>query len=404
MPKQKAFGSGFFIDLDKGYLITNNHVIDDADTIEVKLANDKSYEAEVVGKDPKTDLAVIKLKVKNFDKNGLTALVVDNAEKIEAGTMVWALGAPFHLEASVSQGIISATGRGSLSNQGIGDFIQTDAAINPGNSGGPLVNAEGKVVGVNTAIFRTPSGVYNGVSFAIPASIVRRVVSSLINDGKVSRGFIGVHFQAMQPEWAKTLNLPNNLRGFIVSSVTKNGPAEKAGIKPGDIIYQVGEKKFVNSSDLVSIIGLMKPGQKTNVKLYRNGKEVNLELEIGLRPEDKATQKAPSSPKKPHATENPFGFTTTPLSAYDNEFISKHKIKTKEGLVVTDVDANGIAGKIGLKEFDVIVSINLRSDVVRSSQALNSFLNSTATGSSVIIGVERDGEIRYVELKKVPRK
>ena len=144
----------------------------------------------------------------------------------------------------------------------------------------------------------------------------------------------------------------------------------------------------------------MKPGQKTNVKLYRNGKEVNLELEIGLRPEDKATQKAPSSPKKPHATENPFGFTTTPLSAYDNEFISKHKIKTKEGLVVTDVDANGIAGKIGLKEFDVIVSINLRSDVVRSSQALNSFLNSTATGSSVIIGVERDGEIRYVELKK----
>ena len=229
--------------MDKGYLITNNHVIDDADTIEVKLANDKSYEAEVVGKDPKTDLAVIKLKVKNFDKNGLTALVVDNAEKIEAGTMVWALGAPFHLEASVSQGIISATGRGSLSNQGIGDFIQTDAAINPGNSGGPLVNAEGKVVGVNTAIFRTPSGVYNGVSFAIPASIVRRVVSSLINDGKVSRGFIGVHFQAMQPEWAKTLNLPNNLRGFIVSSVTKNGPAEKAGIKPGDIIYQVGERR-----------------------------------------------------------------------------------------------------------------------------------------------------------------
>ena len=396
-PQREGLGSGFLVDLEKGYIVTNNHVVDGADTIEVKLANGSKYEATVVGKDSNTDVAVIKIKTEKYNRKGLNSLVLDDSDQLEVGSFVVALGAPFRLEASITFGVVSATGRGSLAITGMGDFIQTDAAINPGNSGGPLLNVDGKIIGMNTAIY-SKSGGYNGVGFAIPSNLVRRVATSLINEGKVSRGYIGVRFQPMPSGWSKTLKLPKNIVGVIVSEVTKGGPADRAGVKSGDILYQVGTKKFEKSSDLSNAVGLMKPGNKTTLKLYRNGKDISLELEIGLWPDSESTSSKTETPAK--VSKNPFGFITKPLSVFDDEFISTHKIKAKNGLVIIHVEENSIAAKIGLRKYDVITSANLDTDVIESPSKLDKFLSSSTSDSPIIIGVERDSIVRYVELKK----
>lgn len=283
-PRQEGLGSGFFIDVDKGYILTNNHVIDGADEINLKLANGKSYEAKVIGSDPDMDVAVVQIKDSKFDRKNISSLVLGDSEELKVGSFVVALGAPFGLEASISFGVVSALGRGSLSITQLGDFIQTDAAINPGNSGGPLVDMNGKVVGINTAIF-SKSGGYNGIGFTVPSNLVRRVAQNLINGVKVSRGYIGVYFQRLTEDFIKWLKLPAETTGVIVTQVEANGPASKAGIKPKDVIISIDGKKLENDRDLVNRIGLMKPGSKARLTVIRGGKQFATTIEIGNRPD-----------------------------------------------------------------------------------------------------------------------
>ena len=281
--RSEGLGSGFIIDLEKGYILTNNHVVDGADEIDLKLANGLSYKGKIMGHDSNTDIAVVRIEDDKFSKKDLEALVLGDSEKLHVGAFVVALGAPFGLEASISFGAVSALGRGSLQITQMGDFVQTDAAINPGNSGGPLVNMDGKVVGINTAIF-SKSGGYNGIGFAVPSNLVRRIANNLINNGKVSRGYIGVHFQALTDEIKTSLNIPKKTKGVIVAQVEKDGPAGKAGVKPWDVIVAIDGKNLANDRDLVSRIGLKNPGTKTKLSIVRDGKEKTLNLVIGTYP------------------------------------------------------------------------------------------------------------------------
>ncbi|NDA64023.1 MAG: hypothetical protein EBX50_18650, partial [Chitinophagia bacterium] len=200
--REEGLGSGFIIDLNQGYIMTNNHVVQDADEIQLKFPNGDTHEAKIVGRDPNTDIAIVQIKERSFNKNGLSQLVLGNSDDVDVGDFAVAVGAPYGLEASVSFGIISAIGRGSLSITQMGNFIQTDAAINPGNSGGPLLNATGQVIGVNTAIY-SRSGGYNGIGFAVPSNLARRIAEQLIGGGKVTRGYIGVGLQPIDSELQK---------------------------------------------------------------------------------------------------------------------------------------------------------------------------------------------------------
>ena len=282
-PRQEGLGSGFFIDLDRGYILTNNHVIEGADEINLKLASGKSYDAKVIGSESDMDIAVVQIKDPDFARSGLSSLVLGDSDQLKVGSFVVALGAPFGLEASISFGVVSALGRGSLSITQIGDFIQTDAAINPGNSGGPLIDMDGRVAGINTAIF-SKSGGYNGIGFTVPSNLVRRVASDLINGTKVSRGYIGVYFQKLTDDFVKWLQLPDGTTGVIVTQVEPGGPAHKAGIRPKDVIIAIDGKALDGDRDLVSRIGIMKPGRKADLTIIRNGKKEFKTLVLGLHP------------------------------------------------------------------------------------------------------------------------
>ena len=282
-PKQEGLGSGFIIDLKSGLVLTNNHVIDGADEINLELSNSKTYKAKVVGVDSNTDIAVVKIEDETFDRSGLGSLILGDSSKLAMGSFVVALGAPFGLSTSLSFGVVSAVGRGSLQITQMGDFIQTDAAINPGNSGGPLVNMEGKVVGINTAIF-SKSGGYNGIGFAVPSNLVRETANNLINGIKPTRGYIGIFFQPLTKDIKNWFKLDDGTNGVIVVQVEKGGPSDQAGIRPKDIIIAINGKPLEGDRTLVSTIGLMKPGSKAKLTLLRDGKKVKLDLKIGTFP------------------------------------------------------------------------------------------------------------------------
>lgn len=287
--KQEGTGSGYFIDLDKGYILTNNHVIDGADEITLKVANGNSYKGKVVGSDPNTDIAVIQVE-SGFDRKGLSHLVLADSDQVKSGSFVWGLGNPLALESSVSFGVISATGRGSLSITTFGDFLQTDTAINPGNSGGPLINVEGKVVGMNTAIF-SQSGGSTGIGFAVPSNLVRRVATNLIN-GESETGYIGVFFhpQDIDQEFRSALGLKDGTKGVLVTKVIKGGPADKGGLQARDVVTSVNGKKVENWRDFRNQIGLMVPGTKAKLDIIRSGKSQTMSLVIGEREDTKVAR------------------------------------------------------------------------------------------------------------------
>ena len=294
--RRGGVGSGFFIDLDKGYILTNNHVVASADEIQLKLANGKTYPGKIVGRDKNTDVAVVQVK-EDFPRDGLAQLPLGNSDRIKVGDFVVALGAPFGLEASLSFGVISALGRGSLDITKIGNFIQTDAAINPGNSGGPLLNMSGHVIGVNTAIY-SRSGGYNGIGFAVPANMVRDVAEQLINDGFVRRGYLGVYLQPIDDELHEGLGLPNNVRGTLISKISKDGPADRAGLEPGDVITEVDGQSVKESSDVVNTVGLKKPKSRLDLKIFRDGKERKIKVVIGEHPDDGEPTAKPKTDKR----------------------------------------------------------------------------------------------------------
>jgi serine protease Do len=389
--KQEGLGSGFFIDISKGYLLTNNHVVEDADEITIKLANGKTYPGKVLGRDKNTDIAVVRISEDKFDRSGLEQLTVSEVESLDVGELVVAMGAPFGLEASLSFGVVSATGRGNLQITQLGNFIQTDAAINPGNSGGPLVGMDGKVVGINTAIF-SKSGAYNGIGFAVPAKLVRSIAEKLINQGVVKRGYIGIGMQPLTDELKEGLNLGKNETGTLVRQVEPSSPASKAGIKEGDVLLQVDNKTITNESDLSNAIGLSNPGDKVQIVLWRNGEKKTVGVTVGEFPSDEVLaggkEKDPIKPAKGA----PFGIAVQNLTA---DLRSELESQSKSGAVVSGVEPDSPAAKAGLMRGDIIIACNGQK-ITNASE----FQSLASSSKRLLLRIERDGSFAFVSLKR----
>jgi len=285
-PEQRGVGSGFIMSRD-GYIVTNNHVVEDATQIKVKLANGKEYNAKVVGRDPKTDLALVKID----GASDLHALPMGNSDDLKVGSWVLAVGSPFGLEQTVTAGIVSAKGR-VIGSGPYDNFIQTDASINPGNSGGPLINIKGEVVGINTAILAQGKG----IGFAIPINMAKDIAPQLQEKGHVTRGWLGVSIQEMTPELAKSFGLTDN-KGVLVAQVMPGSPAQKAGIEQGDVITQFDGKTVAESKDLPQMVASTPVGKSVSVKLMRDGKALDREVKITAMAEEVAVSQSAAHKK-----------------------------------------------------------------------------------------------------------
>ena len=274
--RENSLGSGVIVTTD-GLILTNHHVIEAADEIEVALADGRTVPARVVGSDPETDLAVLKVDMKD-----LPAITFGHSDKLAIGDVVLAIGNPFGVGQAVTQGIVSALGRNHLGINTFENFIQTDAPINPGNSGGALVDTEGNLIGINSAIY-SRSGGSMGIGFAIPVSLAQQVMEQIIRQGGVTRGWIGIEAQDITPELAESFKL-KEVRGALIAGVMRGGPADKAGIKPGDILLEVNGNAVMDSSDMLNLISSLKPGELASVKIVRNQVEQKLSIPIGKRP------------------------------------------------------------------------------------------------------------------------
>jgi serine protease Do len=382
-PKQQGLGSGFFVDVDKGYIVTNNHVIEDADTINLKLANGQIYDGNVIGRDSNTDIAIVKIKGDDFDRSKVSALSFVAADKIEVGEFVVALGAPFGLEASISFGVVSALGRGNLGITRLGNFIQTDAAINPGNSGGPLLNMRGEVVGVNTAIYSRTGG-YNGIGFAVPASLAQLVGRRLVNDGKVVRGYIGVTLQSIDRDLHDHLNIPKHLDGALVSAVIENGPADRAGIKPGDVIIEIDGLSANSIGDVSNRIGLNGPNKTVELTIIRKGEKENIKIDTAEYPENDGSIENRSF--------DAFGLD---LSDLNENFRKKFSLESESGVVVVSVSPNSISSKAGIQAGDLIISAN-GIDL----KNVDDFKQATKDTQKILLRIERTGNYFFVSIQK----
>ena len=278
--RASSLGSGVIVSAS-GYVLTNNHVVEAADEIEVALADGKKLLAKVVGNDPETDLAVLRV-----DSEDLPAMTFGSSEALRVGDVVLAIGNPFNLGHTVTLGIVSALGRSGLGVSTFENFIQTDAAINPGNSGGALIDASGNLVGINTAIF-TPNGSSAGIGFAIPVATAKMVLDQIVKTGSVTRGWIGVEVQEITAPMAESFKLPNT-RGALIAGVLRSGPADKAGIKTGDILVEVQGKPVADPAGMLNLIAALAPGQSAKVRLKRQGQDVDATVTVGRRPKPQA--------------------------------------------------------------------------------------------------------------------
>jgi len=335
---KQGVGSGFIMS-QEGYILTNNHVVEDADQIKVKLANGKEYDGKVVGRDPKTDLALVKID----GAPDLHPLKLGNSEEIKVGSWVVAIGSPFGLEQTVTAGIVSAKGR-VIGSGPYDNFIQTDASINPGNSGGPLINMKGEVIGINTAIIASGQG----IGFAIPINMAKDIAPQLQDKGHVTRGWLGVSIQEMTPELAKSMGLKEK-KGALVAQVVTGSPAEKAGIEQGDVIVEFDGKEVADSKDLPRIVASTSVGKSVTVKLSREGKVTDRQVKLGEM-EEKGVEmsKVPSSHKA-------LGIAVQNLTP---EIAKELGVKKSAGVVVTRVEPESPAAEAGIQPGDVIQEVN----------------------------------------------
>jgi len=378
--KGRGLGSGFIFSED-GYIITNNHVVERATDIKVILENNDVYHAEVIGTDPKTDLALLKIE----PKTKLPAVKFGDSDKLEIGDWVLAIGNPFGLGHTVTAGIISAKGR-SLGLGSYDDFIQTDAAINPGNSGGPLFNFDGELVGVNTAIIAGGQG----IGFAIPINMAKDVVAQLRDSGKVVRGWIGVYVQQVTPEIAESINLKEP-RGALVADITPGGPAEKAGIKRGDVIVEFNGTKIEDMPELPKTVASFAPGTKTKLKVLRNGKEETLNIKLGELPEEVA-QSSRQLPGK--AVEQNLGLVVQEISPQTQRMF---ETDISKGVIITNVQNGSIASLAGLNPGDVILEINKQK--VENLDDYRKVMDTVKAGQNVLFLVKRGTNTIYVALE-----
>jgi serine protease Do len=331
-------GTGFVVRAD-GHIVTNNHVVADAEAIRVRLADGREYDATVVGTDAGTDLAVIRIEA-----DDLRPVALGRSAALSAGEWVIAVGSPFGLEQTVTAGIVSATGRHDMGLARFENFIQTDAAINPGNSGGPLVNLHGEVVGVNTAI-TSRSGGHNGIGFAIPSDMVRTVTDSIIDNGRIARGWLGVSIQPLTPELAESFGL-ESADGVLIADVLADGPSADAGVEPGDVVTAIGDRAIASRGELLHAIGTSAPGTELTLHVVRDGSERAIDVTLGERPADEATTGGPVSGARPASA---LGLTVEPA-------------EDGSGVVVTAVTQDGRAARAGLRPGDVILRVG-RSEV-----------------------------------------
>ena len=383
-----SLGSGFVVDPD-GIIITNNHVIDGADEILVRFQDDTTLPAELIGRDEKTDVAVLRVK----PEKPLPSLPIGDSSKARVGDWVIAIGNPFGLGGSVTAGIISARQR-DINSGPYDAFIQTDAAINKGNSGGPLINMDGKVIGINTAIY-SPSGGSVGIGFAVPTSIAQNVISQLREFGETRRGWLGVHIQTVTEEIAQSLDL-DEARGALVANVTEGGPAEKGGIRAGDVILEFDSKPVEKMRALPRLVAETPVGKKTEVLVWRKGKEETLTVSLGRleTQEAKTAQKAPEKQMSGSASLDELGIT---LSGLDDAVRQQYEIpEGVKGVVITKVDPDGNAAEKQLRPGDVIVEVN-QDSVASAGDVAAKVASAVGSGKeSVLLLVNRGGERRFV--------
>jgi serine protease Do len=380
-PPVRGAGSGFIVSAD-GYILTNTHVVGNADEVTVRLTDRREFPAKVVGADERTDVAVIKITATN-----LPTVKLGDPSKIKPGQWVLAIGSPFGFENSATAGIISATSR-SLPSDNYVPFIQTDVAVNPGNSGGPLFNLAGEVIGINSQIFSRTGG-YMGVSFAIPIDVARNVEDQLVKTGKVVRGRIGVTIQDVNAQLAESFGL-DRPRGALVSSVEKDGPAAKAGLQPGDVILAVNNKPIERYGELSGNIAAMKPGTDATLDVWRGGKKVSVTVKITELKEQQQTAKSGGGKQKEHATNQAaqLGLTVRQLDAQEKE-----QAETQGNLVVEEV--TGPAASAGVQPGDIILGVNGKR--VKTVTELQEAAKSS--GKNVALLIQREDAQIFVPLR-----
>ncbi len=380
--KSSGLGSGVIVS-SEGYIITNSHVVKDADEIKVTLTDKREFIGKVIGSDLKTEIAVVKI-----DAKGLPIVPWGNSDKLQVGEVVLAVGNPFGLNQTVTMGIVSALGRANVGIADYEDFIQTDAAINPGNSGGALVNVRGEVVGINTAIYST-SGGYQGIGFAIPSNMVKSIMESLIKRGKVVRGWLGVSIQKVTPELAKQFDLKDEV-GALVGDVVEDGPAEKAGLQRGDIIFEYDGKKIEEPYILRNMVANTLPGEQHTIKVLRDAKARTMTITIGELPADA------QQPVEAGDFQN--ALKGVSVQDMNPELAKKLKVPDKiKGVIVSDVDDSSLAAG-ALMQGDVIQEINRKR--VPDVKSYKDVVTKIKKDESVLLLIFRGGSSLFVTLSQ----
>jgi serine protease Do len=379
--KRTSLGSGVITSKD-GYIITNNHVVENADTINVRLTSHDEYEAKIIGRDPKTDLALIKIE----PKNGLPFVEFGNSEKLRVGDWVMAIGNPFGFEQTVTAGIVSGKGR-SLGSGPYENFIQTDASINPGNSGGPLFNMDGLMVGINTAIY-SRSGGNIGIGFAIPVNMAKNVIAQLKAHGTVVRGWLGVMIQTVTPELATQFKLERPI-GALIGEVSSDSPAQKAGMQPGDVIIEFNGKEITQMNMLPHIVAQTPVGSKAKVVIFRKGKKKNLTVIIAKLDEEQVAMESPTS-----GLSKKVGLTVQNLTP---ELAQSLGIEAKHGVLIANVKPGSPAAEARMRRGDLILEVN--QEPVKNITEYNSVLKKARKQSIISFFIKSEGHTRFVALK-----
>ena len=383
----QGVGSGVIVNAD-GYILTNHHVVDGALEIKVELTDNRTFTAKLVGSDPASDLAVLKIDAKN-----LPTLSLGDSDKVRVGDVVLAIGNPLGVGQTVTSGIVSAKGRATgLSDGSFEDFLQTDAAINRGNSGGALVSTNGELIGINSQIL-SPSGGNIGIGFAIPSNMARVVMDQLMKTGKVRRGMLGVTIQSVDADLALSLNMPA-ARGAIVTSVTAGGPADRAGLKRGDVITAINKQPVVDNNGLRNLVASQAPGSSIEVTAVRNGRDQNFQVALAELPD----RQRPDSDEESSSTEGTgnekFGLSVQPLTA---EMASRYGLDADDqGLLVSRVDPNGSAANAGIKQGDLIQEVNRQP--VRTVPAFMAAIQQSGARPALVL-VKRRNNVVYLTLK-----
>jgi len=374
-----ALGSGFIID-QKGLVLTNNHVVENADKITVKFSDDREFSGKVVGRDPKTDIAVVQI---SDGKGSFPVAPLGDSSALQVGEWVVAMGSPFGLDNTLTAGVVSAKGR-RIGAGPYDNFIQTDASINPGNSGGPLVNLRGEVVGINTAIF-SRSGGNLGIGFATPIDLAKEILPELIKTGKVTRGWLGVSIQRVTPEIAESLGIDQS-RGALVASVMENSPAAEADIKTGDVIVEYNGNKITESDQLPLLVARTEVGKTVKMTVLRDKKEIPVNVKIAELKEQEAVASAPKQDK--------LGLTVQNITPQLAESLG---LKRSNGVVITSVQPQSAAGEAGLRRGDVILEVNRKE--VTDTDTFEKQVNEAKPGSNILFLIRRGENNLFLALQ-----